>query len=699
MAEKTIKRAVIMLDQSSGELREDDDAALGIDLWPEVEKSLETLVDDGIEVMLTVPSNESTEDLQDLSSWVPGLNIVAIPKTFSYIKDEDYSADMQLQAGDDETAFVSGDRRMRGDAAQAGFKPAPHAALLPMMAKSKKIEAVRLTGPRDALWKLGQSEEVVPMYFQPVSEGTEWALIALVSNEVQVNAVMRKIKVQALPYDPMTEDLIWARIDSDNDETRSELSKRKVLHAEPGQVLLAMKPYDDAQALNIHGGHGHSELLLPDPNLLRAASRKSIDRGTLDINKLPKDILEKVKIDPVIRDILIMTRPCCSTVTEHYEDDLDRYTGVTNLDSQGVIISRHSVHPDNKRVESALLADLRAMGYCPYRHNFTHAGQTHSNIIADLPGNGILRIKAHILEKYRKVLRRRPFPRPLRRWQNEMTELVNSDWFQSDELRRMPDWEIRRRVEKIFRLQPWYPWWKKLCLLYTGFGADIVIVGCHLDSTAGFEPGYSAPTDAAPGRDDNGSGLAATLSMARYFHNLKGKLTHTVRFCFFNAEESGLVGSKAYAAKMKSLNAPIRATVCTDMMGHNSDANHIFEVHAGYTDPVIRDLSLPIASEVESAAAAYGQLAPAQIYRGTSWSGAPDRDVYDGGINRSDHAAFHQQGYGAVLVSEDFFTNFTTEPSDDPNPNYHRQSDNFIDLEYAKNITCAINKAVINLAI
>jgi Zn-dependent M28 family amino/carboxypeptidase len=159
-----------------------------------------------------------------------------------------------------------------------------------------------------------------------------------------------------------------------------------------------------------------------------------------------------------------------------------------------------------------------------------------------------------------------------------------------------------------------------------------------------------------------------------------------------------LVGSKAYAAKMKTLNAPIRAVLCMDMIGHNSDRQRIFEIHAGYTDPAVRDLSLPLASHVESAAASYGQLAPAQIYAGTSWNGAPDRSVFDGAINRSDHAAFHQQGYPAILVSEDFFANLAAEPSSDPNPNYHRASDAFVDLPYARDIVCAVTSAVISLA-
>ena len=135
------------------------------------------------------------------------------------------------------------------------------------------------------------------------------------------------------------------------------------------------------------------------------------------------------------------------------------------------------------------------------------------------------------------------------------------------------------------------------------------------------------------------------------------------------------------------------------MIGYNSDANRIYEVHAGYTDPVIRDLSVPLADRIANAAAEYGTLAPAQIYKGTGYSGSPDRTIFDGAINRSDHAAFHQQGWGAALASADFFANLATEPGADPNPNYHHATDQTTDLSSARDITCALGRAATLLAL
>ncbi len=318
---------------------------------------------DGVEVIMTVPADEGVGVIQDFAGWAGGIQFVTVPKAISYADPSGF-AGVGLQTEGVPTAFVSSDRRLRGNAMETGFKPAPHVALLPIMVQGKKVEGIRFTGPRNQLWKLGQSAEILPMHFQPVTDSSDWALIALTTHEQQVTAALLGLSVQALPYDPMIEDLAWIRINSGSHGAREELLKRKIVHAEPGQVLLALKPDEGGQVIDVHGSHGHSEMLFPDSNLLRSAALSSIDQEAIDISKLPEQMIEKVKIHPIIRDILILTKPRCSIVTEHYLDDLDRYTGVLPLDSAGTIQSRNVSHPDNKRVESALIADLRTMGYC-----------------------------------------------------------------------------------------------------------------------------------------------------------------------------------------------------------------------------------------------------------------------------------------------------------------------------------------------
>ena len=68
---------------------------------------------------------------------------------------------------------------------------------------------------------------------------------------------------------------------------------------------------------------------------------------------------------------------------------------------------------------------------------------------------------------------------------------------------------------------------------------DLVVVGAHLDSVA-----------AGPGVNDNGSGTATVLELARLSAALRADgqapPRNTLRFAFWGAEESGLIGSFAY---------------------------------------------------------------------------------------------------------------------------------------------------------
>ena len=68
-------------------------------------------------------------------------------------------------------------------------------------------------------------------------------------------------------------------------------------------------------------------------------------------------------------------------------------------------------------------------------------------------------------------------------------------------------------------------------------GANTIVVGAHLDSV-----------NAGPGINDNGSGSAAILETA--IQMAKVKPQNTVRFAWWSAEESSLVGSTRYVASL-----------------------------------------------------------------------------------------------------------------------------------------------------
>jgi len=90
----------------------------------------------------------------------------------------------------------------------------------------------------------------------------------------------------------------------------------------------------------------------------------------------------------------------------------------------------------------------------------------------------------------------------------------------------------------------------------------VVIITAHLDSI-NLQDGINA---AAPGADDNGSGSAGLLEMARVFQNHRSK--HDLRLILFGGEEQGLFGSKRYVSSLSAAErARIKAVVNMDMVG------------------------------------------------------------------------------------------------------------------------------------
>ena len=218
---------------------------------------------------------------------------------------------------------------------------------------------------------------------------------------------------------------------------------------------------------------------------------------------------------------------------------------------------------------------------------------------------------------------------------------------------------------------------------------ELVLVTAHLDSTAAFSPPYNPTDDPAPGADDDASGIAAVLAAAQAIKKMSDlkKPKRSIRFVFFNAEEHGLVGSKAYARKQAMLGTPIVAVYQMDMIGYNQALPRSWEIHAGYrASSEVEGRSVLLAERIKRL---QGQVSATleipQIYT--------DPDPAAG---RSDHASFQERGYAACVVSEDFFAGPTpTSPDQEPNPNYHQKSDTLdnIDVDYAADIARVVAAA------
>jgi Peptidase family M28 len=691
-------KVLVVLDQASGQALVDTDdqgieQVVGIEWLPSTERALELVRKKGIVTVAGLPLAPALVKgvVDGLGGEADGPQALGDGSLLESVQRW-----CKQQSGSGRYGVICADGMVRHSAEQAGASTYAHA----MLAAWDQAElGAHLVLVRCGEHELTRLAEPLCYRLHHLADGRKELLLA-VTDAALGELMQRRLEVVLLPSSTLGSDLKILRGPWKDGSGAKELPVSAVLASfNNGDVLVAVTPGMDASALSLHGAHGHDELLLPQPlsELLRKPTVILEPPGSI-IDRLPRDILERIELPPWV----LWPRLGCPVSASDYQAILDRYTGITALDADGTIASRHISHPDNSRVVSALVAELRSMGYCAHTHAFTYGGRTLYNVIADLPGQGYFVVKASVLKHLRSLIQR-PFAKdPVSDQVKELVGMFSTDPDNMLEVPPMKRSGVVARLKEVLQVRPWFPYWLRCLVLWPGFGSRIVVVGCHLDSTAQSSGGYDPLTDPAPGRDDNASGLAATLAIARQFTALRGCLRHTVRFCFFNAEEQGLVGSKAYAAMLKAANAPVKAAVCMDMIGYNSDAQRLFEIHAGYSDAAVRDASVPIADRIAHWADVQGRLAPAQVYKGTATSAAPpnsaNRDVVDGAINRSDHAAFHQQGWPAVVVTEDFFANASSEPASDPNPNYHRTSDTVVDHAFAADITCAVARAVRELA-
>ena len=128
-----------------------------------------------------------------------------------------------------------------------------------------------------------------------------------------------------------------------------------------------------------------------------------------------------------------------------------------------------------------------------------------------------------------------------------------------------------------------------------------VLLSAHYDSSAARTPGWRPALDPAPGADDNATGTAGLLELARVLsayratssdapgtHDLKQPVT----LAFFDGEELFFKGSAAYLASL-SKPYPYQAAINLDMVGFNPIADRLdllwyTGASAGLRDLVIR---------------------------------------------------------------------------------------------------------------
>ena len=199
-----------------------------------------------------------------------------------------------------------------------------------------------------------------------------------------------------------------------------------------------------------------------------------------------------------------------------------------------------------------------------------------------------------------------------------------------------------------------------------GSPPPIIIIGAHYDSVFG-----------SPGANDNGSGVAAMLALARRFASAKPK--QTLRFVAFVNEEppyflSGEMGSQVYARRCKERGDKISAMISLETIGYFSDAPNSQTYPSpglGMFYPNVGNF-IGFVSNVKSRALLRRVIALFRKHAKIPSEGA-SLPAFIPGVSWSDQWSFWQHGYPAIMVTD-------TAPF--RYPYYHSSNDTPDKLDY-----------------
>lgn len=192
----------------------------------------------------------------------------------------------------------------------------------------------------------------------------------------------------------------------------------------------------------------------------------------------------------------------------------------------------------------------------------------------------------------------------------------------------------------------------------------IYVVSGHYDSCVCAQ-GVLDATSAAPGANDDGSGTAAVMEMARVM--AKYEFDATLVFMTVAAEEQGLLGSTHWAEMAKQKNLNIAGMITNDIIGSShAEDGRIDNTHVRVFAEGVGAVRGEMSNELRTLLQYGGEndLPTRQLARYIKESGEKyvtgmnvtviyRRDRYGRG---GDHAAFLDRGYAAVRM---------TEPSED----------------------------------
>jgi hypothetical protein len=143
---------------------------------------------------------------------------------------------------------------------------------------------------------------------------------------------------------------------------------------------------------------------------------------------------------------------------------------------------------------------------------------------------------------------------------------------------------------KTWENVPVTTWQKNIIATVQGTipAGKVIVVGGHYDSAT--RP-WDDPMNVAPGADDNGSGTAAVLEIARTLKQTGFKPQSTIKFVTFAAEEIGLFGSSDCAGKAKASGIDIRLMINLDVISYSTEPLRGSVVRIMYCDSLTPEVT------------------------------------------------------------------------------------------------------------
>lgn len=192
-----------------------------------------------------------------------------------------------------------------------------------------------------------------------------------------------------------------------------------------------------------------------------------------------------------------------------------------------------------------------------------------------------------------------------------------------------------------------------------------IILGAHYDAVPG-----------TPGADDNATGVAALLELARSLAQQPAR--YPIQLIAFDLEEYGMLGSQDYAQALFQAQQPVRLMLSLEMLGYCSQEPN----SQRYPSPLLK----AIYPNQGNFIGLIGNLPTLpdllHLSHHIRRAGVPSRWLPAGmkgqilqATRLSDHSPFWDRGYRAIMVTDTAFMR---------NPHYHKASDRIetLDLDF-----------------